>query len=174
MATKEQQRAWSKAYRERHPERQKAATKKWRDKNKERYREKLYDWRRRNPDRVKSINKSFHNRNPEYKNAKLRDFSKTDKGKYGCLKHVCLRTGRELGINFEEYIVIVAKPCWYCGGDLPSVGYGIDRIDSNQGYTIENCRPCCKVCNIMKSNMSEDEFYSHIKKISKHQEMVSE
>ena len=44
---------------------------------------------------------------------------------------------------------------------------GIDRVDNTQGYNTENCVPCCKVCNIMKSDMSESDFIAHIAKIHK-------
>ena len=40
---------------------------------------------------------------------------------------------------------------------------GIDRIDSNIGYTVNNCVPCCTICNHMKNDLTTDEFYNHIK-----------
>ena len=42
---------------------------------------------------------------------------------------------------------------------------GIDRIDSNIGYTKENSVSCCKFCNTAKSTMSRDEFLKWIKKV---------
>lgn len=42
---------------------------------------------------------------------------------------------------------------------------GLDRIDSSSGYSLQNCVPCCEVCNWMKSNMTREEFLQHIKKI---------
>ena len=39
-------------------------------------------------------------------------------------------------------------------------------VSSNKkGYIIENCVPCCKRCNWMKSDMNKEEFISHIKDI---------
>lgn len=35
---------------------------------------------------------------------------------------------------------------------------GIDRIDSSKGYTIDNCALCCRQCNYLKNNMSQDDF----------------
>lgn len=35
---------------------------------------------------------------------------------------------------------------------------GIDRIDSQQGYTIDNSRSCCKRHNMSKQSSSEDEY----------------
>lgn len=41
---------------------------------------------------------------------------------------------------------------------------GIDRIDPKLGYTMSNCVPCCKVCNISKNNLSKQEFLNWLKK----------
>jgi len=47
----------------------------------------------------------------------------------------------------------------------PYVWNGIDRIDSSKGYSIENCRTCCSLCNNMKWNQPLDVFMDHIRKI---------
>ena len=39
---------------------------------------------------------------------------------------------------------------------------GIDRIDNNKDYTIENCVSCCKMCNRLKSNLSVAGFLTKI------------
>ncbi len=53
-------------------------------------------------------------------------------------------------------------PCYYCGGSLPEVGTGLDRIDSKKGYTQKNVRPCCTQCNTMKMDYTEQEFLGKI------------
>ena len=70
--------------------------------------------------------------------------------------------------SFEEFLKIIKFPCFYCGGSLPIYGSGIDRIDSNLGYTIENIRPCCTICNIAKNASSEDAFRLWIIRVFKH------
>lgn len=45
---------------------------------------------------------------------------------------------------------------------------GIDRIDSEVGYTKENTVPCCKYCNTAKNTMSYNEFIEWIKRVYKH------
>ena len=35
---------------------------------------------------------------------------------------------------------------------------GLDRINSELGYTVENIQPCCKWCNMAKSDRSEKDF----------------
>lgn len=61
--------------------------------------------------------------------------------------------------------------CHYCGslptntlvmknitGDRGVLYNGIDRIDSNLGYSKDNCVPCCKLCNMAKNDTPLDEF----------------
>jgi len=42
---------------------------------------------------------------------------------------------------------------------------GIDRIDSDKGYTLDNCVPCCTKCNLAKRTMSYEEFRNWIFKV---------
>jgi hypothetical protein len=41
----------------------------------------------------------------------------------------------------------------------------LDRIDSSKWYLKDNVVPCCKKCNFAKSDMSKEDFISHINKI---------
>lgn len=52
--------------------------------------------------------------------------------------------------NYER--LLEANSCEYCGGPLPITGHGLDRVDSNGGYTLDNVVPCCYSCNMTKSN----------------------
>lgn len=52
--------------------------------------------------------------------------------------------------------------CYLCGQPPPS---GIDRVDSSQAYTLENCRSCCKICNYMKKDFDLDAFFIQCDKI---------
>lgn len=78
-------------------------------------------------------------------------------------------------INFnltrEEFINIVSQPCYYCG-TLPTQEklIGIDRVDSSKDYTIDNCVPCCEVCNKMKLDYSVSEWLKYMKNIINYME----
>lgn len=80
----------------------------------------------------------------------------------------------EWSITNEQALVLFEQLCYYCNCKplrkrqrleyhKPFFFNGIDRIDSNIGYTTINCRTCCWKCNIMKSDLTEIQFYDHIK-----------
>lgn len=72
-------------------------------------------------------------------------------------------------LSFEQVKNIIEKPCVYCGGygtnKIKANKYGddyfysgIDRINSNIGYEINNVASCCNICNRAKNNMELDDF----------------
>lgn len=98
-------------------------------------------------------------------------------------------------LEFKEFRYLISSDCSYCGLEAPLWdGYykhnktscnkrsqsfdedyykdgivpvnGIDRVDNNVGYTIDNCVPCCSICNRMKGDMSTDDFLAHVKRIT--------
>lgn len=42
---------------------------------------------------------------------------------------------------------------------------GVDRINNDKGYTIDNVVTCCGDCNYMKRAMSVEAFLCRVKKI---------
>lgn len=59
----------------------------------------------------------------------------------------------EWSLEFEEWRGLIAcGKCHYCGGDLPRTGSGLDRKDNQKGYSLENCVPCCRPCNVAKNS----------------------
>jgi len=74
--------------------------------------------------------------------------------------------------------LIIRSNCFYCNcepsnifrryiGIKPVETFynGIDRIDSSQGYTIENSVPCCKACNTAKFTSSMETFLNRVQRI---------
>lgn len=66
-------------------------------------------------------------------------------------------------ISYNDFMEYWNKSCTYCNSTIKTIG--LDRIDSNEGYLISNITPCCWKCNNMKSNMSLEDFKSHIAKL---------
>ena len=84
--------------------------------------------------------------------------------------HQYKNNAQRRNINFnltnEEFISIISQPCYYCGiKPTKDKLIGIDRIDSSKDYIIENCVPCCEMCNKMKLNYSVSDWLNHMKKI---------
>lgn len=52
-------------------------------------------------------------------------------------------------LSETEFTDIVGQSCYLCGVFDKN---GIDRFDNTKGYLLENCRPCCGHCNLMKKN----------------------
>lgn len=76
----------------------------------------------------------------------------------------------------EEIESLFKSNCYYCASPpLKKAEYkgcygyyifnGIDRVDNNKGYIIDNCVSCCSLCNYKKSNKTQEMFYNQISKI---------
>lgn len=72
-------------------------------------------------------------------------------------------------LTFEEVQKLVENPCHYCGYSEDLVG--IDRMDSDLGYMIENCVSCCGLCNRMKMASPMRLFIDQCRKISRQHEL---
>ncbi len=68
-------------------------------------------------------------------------------------------------ITYAEFVELIIQPCFYCGMFYESKYNGIDRYDNEHGYTKDNIRPCCSVCNIMKNDYDAMLFYEKVKTI---------
>ncbi len=104
---------------------------------------------------------------------------------YNTYKNTALKMKREFSLTQEDFIILIKKPCDYCGIEpkkLVKNGHdnlngsfmanGLDRIDSSKGYTKDNVSPCCRTCNIAKNAMPVEEFLIWIKRVNDHQEKL--
>ena len=81
----------------------------------------------------------------------------------------------EFSIDYLSFCKLTSSACFYCG-QLPITNYtyrnkppyiynGIDRVNNLLGYTQENSVACCPICNFMKGNKNQDDFFKKIKEI---------
>jgi hypothetical protein len=105
------------------------------------------------------------------------------------LERVAIAKGYEVSITAEQFKNIAEKDCYYCGS-APEKLYrykgikngpshqimvnGIDRKDSDVGYTLANCLPCCSTCNFMKNKMPFTSFIEKIKMIHNNLDLQSQ
>ena len=94
-------------------------------------------------------------------------------------KNRCKTKEREWNLTDDEALELFRSDCYYCGIEPkqakrshshkePFLYNGIDRIDSDKGYTTDNALPCCGTCNSMKSDRTQKEFLNQIKNIYVH------
>lgn len=100
---------------------------------------------------------------------------------------------RPFELTFDQFRQLATSRCFYCG-TVPSLeinrtneaaelqirqerydaGWvkvnGIDRIDSDKGYTIENSTPCCNSCNKAKLDRTVADFSTWVDQIYNHKQ----
>lgn len=88
-------------------------------------------------------------------------------------KRGALKRSLEFCLSREEFETLINRSCYYCGTQ-PSlrningcdlICNGVDREDNSKGYISNNCLTACKICNVMKSKMSFEEFIQHCRQI---------
>lgn len=80
---------------------------------------------------------------------------------YSYYKHSAKKRNINFELTIEQFESLVPSNCFYCD----ETSNGIDRWDSNIGYTIVNSKPCCGECNFIKNKTSPNVFIEKIKKI---------
>ena len=69
----------------------------------------------------------------------------------------------EFTLTQEQFEEFWGRPCDYCGREIEDVG--LDRVDNKKGYVVGNVVPCCWRCNVMKAQLSREEFLAHCQRI---------
>lgn len=93
--------------------------------------------------------------------------------KYKSLKYNTSKKRRDIEFKLEkeDCIKIWDENCVFCNTDE---NIGIDRIDPELGYIIDNVQPCCYTCNIMKgTKFNNDKFLSVIKYILSYKKILN-
>lgn len=109
--------------------------------------------------------------------AKLPEYQASFNKIYGEYKAKANLRGRRFLLTKHEFRQQCERPCTFCmSAPTARASHhnvfngaweynGLDRIDSSKGYIVSNIQPCCFICNQLKSNLDEEVFLNHIKKI---------
>lgn len=93
------------------------------------------------------------------------------------------RRGLRFELSKEQFSALVRRNCFYCGKEPAVNSYsedskvkipmtGVDRKDSSSDYTIDNCVPCCGMCNLAKLDYPRDVFLEWIQRVANHQNRI--
>lgn len=83
------------------------------------------------------------------------------------IKQKAKARGKNWSLSKHETAALIVQNCSYCGSE-PNPYNGIDRINSELGYDLQNTTTCCFTCNSAKGNKTVDEFQDWIEKAYKH------
>jgi len=91
-------------------------------------------------------------------------------------------------LGHEVFDALLYRNCTYCGtpsrneynayaqsgpvklrnSNFRYLYTGLDRVNTNLGYTEPNVTPCCGRCNIAKRDLSPEQFFAHVRRIISH------
>jgi hypothetical protein len=92
-------------------------------------------------------------------------------------KHVIwnhyVKGAKKRGIHFflskTQFQELIVQPCFYCGHHVINEAIGIDRLDNQKGYIIDNVVSCCETCNVLKGSQHPQEFIDKMQAIHNYQ-----
>ena len=95
------------------------------------------------------------------------------------LQHGVKKRNLPLELTEAEVKELIRNRCYYCGAEPVDDAYskkyngefarnGIDRVDNNKGYTLDNVVPCCKHCNQAKHTRSLEDFLNWAQQLAKY------
>lgn len=98
------------------------------------------------------------------------ELNKEEKQLYKRYQYSAIQRQKEFDLSTTTFRRLIHSKCYYCGVEPKQVHNemlynGIDRLDNDQGYNIDNCLACCKVCNRGKGDMSSSEYTTHLTRI---------
>lgn len=113
--------------------------------------------------------KQDEKREDRLRNYKLEKSNNTE-GYYKDYIRGANKKGREITIDFNDFLNFVTSACYYCNDSSETQTIGIDRVDNTKGYHKENCVPCCWKCNRMKHIYHQEFFIEKCKIMIKQKE----
>jgi hypothetical protein len=94
-------------------------------------------------------------------------------GSKGNTFNSCIHRAKEINkpfnLTLQQFTHVKTFGCYLCGiSDKLNHKNGLDRIDSQLGYTLSNILACCAGCNYFKNNYAIDIFINHLVVIYNH------
>lgn len=97
-------------------------------------------------------------------------------------RHSAKKRNLTYELTREQFKSLISQNCFYCDISPSNAKIsknvifkynGIDRVNNYIGYNINNCKPCCIICNTMKLDMNHEDFMEKIEKIIKKNKLIA-
>lgn len=95
----------------------------------------------------------------------------TPHGKYLAYRARARHKKLEFELSEIDFALLISSPCFYCS-EIQLSFNGVDRVDSDKGYTMDNSVSCCSQCNRMKQIFTKESFINKCKQISEKQKVI--
>lgn len=118
----------------------------------------------------RAYGRKYYRKNKKKMDTYAKILAQKPEQRYKRYKYTAGRRGWVFNLSLKRFKKLISKICVYCGEN----GYGIDRINSDKGYTKENIVPCCTMCNRMKSDYSTKDFITKCKLITNNNELFKQ
>lgn len=154
----------------------KAKKKKWREKNIDKVRQytRNYRYRRYGENaeeylrKCRETQRRRREQRPEEAAAYRLLFQKTIGYKWSYYRTSANSKGIQWDLTRDDFATLCEAPCWFCGENVDGDLNGIDRLDSDVGYVLENVRACCTGCNMAKGALSANVFVAQAARVAMH------
>lgn len=137
------------------------------EKLREIWRRKYYSLKKRNPDKLRENGRRKYLRiikNPDFLEKEKRRM-KTAHYRFMSYRRNAKSINVPFGLDEKFFAENMNRNCFYCNDKID--GIGIDRIDSNCGYELNNIVICCRRCNWSKNKYGVNDFIDMCKKVCK-------
>jgi len=76
------------------------------------------------------------------------------------------KKGLDFSLTQDEFDDLRKRECYICGNQYSHL-IGVDRVNNSRGYTLDNCKPCCNMCNLIKREYTLDSVLSRCADVAK-------
>lgn len=101
---------------------------------------------------------------------------RTVQSRLNSIRRDAVRRGIEFHLTYSEVESLIQGNCFWCGcrpwkyyakNTCPT--NGIDRVNSDLEYTLDNCVSCCMNCNKLKGSLQAKDFLNFVQAVAMHQ-----
>ena len=97
-----------------------------------------------------------------------KEYDQTIPVKFKNMRYDAKKRGYEWTLEQHDTSALFLSNCYYCG--KPSQEkvklHGLDRVENDRGYHLDNVVPCCYDCNIAKAGQTQEDFIDMCKRVS--------
>ena len=100
----------------------------------------------------------------------------TPRARFVRLRKGAHERGYDWTLNYEDTSGMLLDDCHYCGKhSVEEVKmHGLDRVDNDRGYHIDNVVTCCYQCNMAKNTQTYEYFIQQSQNIAKRHPLIKD